>query len=99
MAEVKTFEEAFDSVVAELKELMIKKHRDYGPKNITDFGEPGVLMRVNDKVNRLKNLSKIVPLATPQNESIEDSWKDLANYSIIALMLRRGIFELPLQEK
>lgn len=49
-----TFEEAPDLVVAELKELMIKKQRSYGHKNITDFGSFGVLVRVNDKINRLK---------------------------------------------
>jgi len=94
-----TFEEAFDSVVADLRDLMVSKQKDYGPGNITAHGEYGVMVRASDKVARLNNLlnknekDKIV-----RNESVEDSWKDLANYAIIALMLRRGTFLLPLDE-
>ncbi|NPV80722.1 MAG: DUF1599 domain-containing protein [Firmicutes bacterium] len=91
-----TFEDAFDAIIAELRELMIKKQRDYGHENITAFGEFGVLVRLNDKVARLRNL--LSKDKEPQNESIEDSWWDIANYAIIAQMLRRGIFTLPLSE-
>jgi hypothetical protein len=65
-----------------------KKQLDYGSANISDFGEYGVLVRANDKVARLKNL--LTNVASPQNESIEDSWLDLSNYSIIAVLCRRG---------
>ena len=95
MAKPTTFEEAVDEVMGELRELMINKQRDYGHSNITDFGEYGVLVRLNDKVCRLKNL---LGKKEPKNESIDDSWMDIANYSIIALMLRKGIFTLPLKE-
>lgn len=56
MAKPTTFEEAIAEVTGELRELMINKQRDYGHSNITDFGEYGVLVRLNDKVCRLKNL-------------------------------------------
>lgn len=95
MGKPTTFEEAVDEVMGELRELMINKQRDYGHSNITDFGEYGVLVRLNDKVCRLKNL---LGKKEPKNESIDDSWMDIANYSIIALMLRKGIFTLPLKE-
>ena len=89
-----TFEKAVDSILAELRELMISKQKDYGPGNILSFGEYGVLVRVNDKVERLKNLHKAG--RNPNNESIDDTWKDIANYGIISLMVRRNIFNLPL---
>lgn len=95
MGKPTTFEEAVDEVMGELRELMINKQRDYGHSNITDFGEYGVLVRLNDKVCRLKNL---LGKKEPKNESIEDSWIDTANYAIIAIMLRRGLFTLPLKE-
>ena len=41
-----------------------------------------------DKIARINNL--IETGNTPENESLEDSYKDLANYSIIALMVLRG---------
>lgn len=92
-----TFDDAVHSIMNRLGALMISKQHDYGPRNITDFGEIGCLIRANDKMARLKNLLKDTS-SKPKNESIEDSWTDLANYAIIALMLREGIFELPLKK-
>jgi len=76
-----------------------KKQHDYGSDNIGDFGEYGVLVRANDKMQRIKNLSKKLELvggvidavtAGPMNESIEDTWLDLSIYGIIARMCRNG---------
>ena len=78
--------ETFD----ELKQLLIKKHLDYGPKNISDSpGGPlnGLRVRMHDKLARINNL--IDNGSTPQFESLEDSFKDMANYSIIALLVLR----------
>lgn len=65
-----------------------RKQRDYGSSNIAAFGEYGVMVRVWDKVSRLRNLLQNVK--DPANESVEDTWLDLANYAIIGLMCRRG---------
>jgi hypothetical protein len=98
MEKPKCFEDAARQVAQELTELLISKQHDYGHSNIMDFGEFGVLVRANDKMARLKNLLSASGETAPKNESIEDSWRDLSNYGIIALMLRRGWFNLPLQE-
>ena len=71
---------------------LISKQRDYGPGNINNaFGGPmnGLLVRMGDKFERLKNLF-IFGDGKPQHEPIEDSFKDLANYAIIAMMVQRG---------
>ena len=94
---MQTFEDAVDEVLRELKETLLKKQADYGHKNILEFGELGVLVRANDKLARLRNLMQSQQAAL--NEPLEDSWKDLAGYSVIALMLRRGTFTLPLGRK
>lgn len=91
-----TFEEAVDSILWEMRDTMIRKQKDYGPGNIGTFGELGVLVRVTDKWARLKNLLYDNPSAA-QNESLEDTWLDLANYSLIALMVKRGIWGLPME--
>lgn len=65
-----------------------RKQRDYGSSNIAAFGEYGVMVRVWDKVSRLRNLLQNVK--DPANESVEDTWLDLANYAIIGLLCRRG---------
>ena len=72
----------------ELRDLLIKKHQDYGPTNISRSpGGPlnGLRVRMWDKIARINNL--VDSGATPQNESLRDSFIDLANYSIIALLV------------
>jgi hypothetical protein len=71
--------------------LFEKKQLDYGPNNISDFGEFGVLVRLNDKVNRLKNLFDTKVEA--KNESIADTWKDITNYGLIGLMCHLNLWK------
>ena len=94
--EPKTFEEGCRLLADEIAELVISKQHDYGQANILDFGEFGVLVRTNDKIARLKNLYS--SKKSPKNETVDDNWKDNAGYSIVALMVRRGWFTLPLEE-
>lgn len=71
-----------------LAELLIRKQKDYGPKNISQApGGPlnGLRVRMFDKLARINNL--IETGAKPQNESLRDSFVDLANYAIISLMV------------
>ena len=70
--------------------VLDKKQRDYGSRNISEFGEFGILIRVWDKVCRLKNL---VGNISPKDESIDDSWLDICNYAIIVILVRRGIWK------
>jgi hypothetical protein len=78
-------------IADELASLLLKKHKDYGPKNISHSpggALNGLRVRMHDKIARINHL--IDSGSTPENESLEDSYKDLANYSIIALMVLRG---------
>jgi len=71
-----------------LAELLIKKQKDYGPKNISLApGGPlnGLRVRMFDKLSRINNL--IETGATPENESLRDSFMDIANYAIISMMV------------
>ena len=69
--------------------LLDKKQIDYGSKNISLSGEIGVQVRLQDKVCRLKNLLEN-DANSPKNESIYDTYQDIANYGIIGDMLKRG---------
>ena len=74
-----------------LAELLISKHRDYGPKNLSQSpGGPlnGLRVRMWDKLARINNL--IETNADPKHESLEDSFKDMANYAIIGLLVLQG---------
>lgn len=66
------------------------KQQDYGERNIADFRDYGCLVKMSDKVARLKNL--YIKKLTPQHESVDDSFLDIANYGVIALMCRRGVW-------
>lgn len=71
--------------------LLIKKHKDYGPKNIGQSpggALNGLRVRMHDKLARINHL--IDSGATPENESLADSFLDLANYAIIAQLVIRG---------
>ena len=67
--------------------LFDSKQHDYGPSNISKFGETGVLVRISDKVERLINLNKA---GIPEHESIDDTWQDLSIYGVIARVVRNG---------
>lgn len=82
------------SIMDEIGNLLISKQLDYGPGNVSNaHGGPinGLLVRIGDKFERLKNLIKKDNIK-PQHESIEDSFKDLANYGVIGLMVQRGVW-------
>jgi len=88
-------QENFENMLAtkflEAEELLVKKHKDYGPKNISESpGGPlnGLRVRMHDKLARINHLYDSG--ATPENESLRDSFIDMANYSIIALMVLDG---------
>tara|TARA_R110000751_G_scaffold243784_1_gene343926 strand:+ start:845 stop:1201 length:357 start_codon:yes stop_codon:yes gene_type:complete len=75
--------------------LFDQKQQDYGPKNIAAFEDKTMNMlattiRLNDKVQRLLNLLQKQakdPNATPNNESIRDSARDVSNYGLILALL------------
>ena len=87
----------FHKILDEFRALHVKKAADYGLgadvlancRGSTEFGIPawiGVVMRMNDKMTRLKSFAQKGSLA---NESVEDSLMDLGCYAIISLILYR----------
>ena len=80
--------------------LFCQKQMDYGPTNIS-MGTPlatdsekrlslvGLIVRINDKVQRLLNLM-VKNNRKAQNEPSIDAFKDLACYGIIAQIVQNG---------
>ena len=91
MKQPKSLDSAFSQVSEELLTMFLKKHHDYGKGNILDTKELGIAFRVSDKLNRLKYL--LSNNKNPNNESIEETWVDIAVYAVIAVMYRRGWFQ------
>ena len=82
----------FVSICKAMTELYNLKNIDYGDsfgKSFEEWGMPMPCIRLTDKLNRLCSLTKNSSQKV-QDESIEDTLKDLANYSIMTLIeLRR----------
>lgn len=73
------------------RDLLMKKHADYGPGNIsTSPGGPmlGLAVRMNDKLARLSHL--LSTGAKPENESLRDTLVDLSNYAAIGILVIDG---------
>lgn len=99
MAQPKTFNSNIHSKFQELEALMIRKQRDYGPGNILNTPpsvtpRQGLLLRMNDKVQRLGNL--LASGVEPENESLIDTAMDIANYGLILWCVLDSTFGLPL---
>ena len=75
-------------------DLLVQKHDDYGSTNISDApggALNGLSVRLHDKVARLNNL--LSNHKKPKNETIEDTFIDILNYAIIALLVLDGKWE------
>lgn len=72
----------------ELNELYIRKNHDYGDSFHDSFVEEGMAMpriRIGDKFNRFKTLSRISSFEV-KDESIRDTLIDLANYALMTVL-------------
>ena len=92
--------EEYKRIMWEQYETFCKKQRNYGPGNIS-VGTPletkddvklsltGLWFRMNDKVQRLKQL---VVFGQPDEvgESVSDTYEDLSVYGIIAQLVQNG---------
>ena len=75
----------FKDVLNELYTTYVKKNHDYGDsfaKSIEEFGPIAGTIRITDKYNRLKSLTKD-PNAQVSDETLRDTLLDMANYSIM----------------
>lgn len=93
-----TFDDAAHEIAREVANIVIRKQWDYGQENIlgAPFGpETGIVVRLWDKISRLKNL--LESENEPNNESIEDTYIDIIGYALLALMVQRDQFTLPLK--
>ena len=81
--------------------LFCEKQHDYGPSNIavgTSLGTEeeiklsltGLWFRMNDKIQRLKNMLMNNRENAVKDEPIEDAYLDVSNYGIMAMIVKKG---------
>ena len=81
----------------ECVQLFDTKQQDYGSDNISSNGELGIAVRLQDKVSRMRHIllkdltaqEKSAHVFKANHESLEDTYKDAANYALIGLLLQR----------
>lgn len=87
-----TLERDMALLMSELFALWKRKQASYGAGNISYFGERGVIVRMWDKMQRLIRLVWH-GLGNPlDDETIDDTYMDIADYGLIAVLVRRGLW-------
>ena len=92
--------EEFRQIQKEQYELFAGKMMDYGLGNIAlgstlvedediHLSLTGIWLRCNDKINRLKNMLKRQGKNYVKDEPMIDSFIDISNYGIIAMLVLR----------
>ena len=72
-----------------LHNLYITKNHDYGDSvhdTYEKYGLTSFLVRMEDKLNRVRTLNKNINNIQVPTEKIEDTLLDLANYAILAVL-------------
>lgn len=80
-------QQEFKNITSKMSELYSKKNHDYGDAFGQTFAELGVISaitRISDKTNRLKSLA--TKDQRVDDERIEDTLMDLANYAVMTLI-------------
>lgn len=76
-----------------LNDIYAKKNHDYGDSFHDTFVEEGMAMariRLSDKLNRFKRLTREGVEQEVVDESIADTLMDLANYAIMTVLEMEG---------
>lgn len=86
----------FKNLTARMLDITTRKNNDYGSttdpfKNFREFGELGILVRMSDKMARLKTAVVEKREFKVSDESVEDTALDLANYSLLLLCYRKDV--------
>lgn len=78
-----------NKILNDIHDTYIKKQNDYGDSFGKSFAKRGItsaIVRMEDKWNRLDNLTLDSKRNMVEDESIEDTLLDLANYAIMTNM-------------
>jgi ribonuclease I len=91
----------FKRLQGEQYKLFCHKQHDYGPGNISvgtqlqtedeiHLSLTGLWFRMNDKIQRLKNLLMSGRENAVEGEPMEDAFLDVSNYGIMATIVKNG---------
>ena len=103
-----TFEDVFDGIAFEALQILYDRQRKYGPENIRQQGLWGIFTRIkDDKIERVRRafngaikqgLIRLDEITDSDDESFEDALFDIANYALIMIAVKRGVWGFPMRE-
>lgn len=79
----------FREIAANMANLYARKNADYGDsfgKGFAEYGMPMPIIRLEDKLNRIKSLTRSGGGANVNDESLMDTIMDLGCYAIMTLI-------------
>jgi len=97
-----TFKDAAKHVMHDMPEqdmldlpaLLLSRHMKYGKGNIATFEYIGIGVRMHDKLSRLTHANKDVNFT---DETVADTRMDVVGYTVIAIMVEKQWWNLPVQ--
>lgn len=81
----------YEDIALEIARLVSKKNKDYGnsfDKTLDEYGYVAYILRIEDKISRLKSLTLKHKEAEIKDESVEDTLKDIIGYTLLLLNYR-----------
>ncbi len=82
------FKNEINSILSDLENVLVRKNIDYGNSfdmQMNEFGMVAGIIRLNDKLNRLKQLTNSGHVQQVNDESIYDTVNDLAGYAVLLM--------------
>lgn len=95
-----------EDLLKQMHDLYIRKNHDYGDSvhdTYVKYGLTSFLVRMEDKLNRVRTLDKNRENVKISDEKIEDTLIDLANYAILAVIeekiKKKELTDYPIKNK
>lgn len=79
------WEESLQITADFINSMLKKKHHDYGEDNLLEWGDLGIIIKLWDKIHRLRNLVK--GKENLVGDSIKKEYADIAGYCLQGLLL------------
>ena len=95
-----------EDLLKQMHDLYIRKNHDYGDSvhdTYVKYGLTSFLVRMEDKLNRVRTLDKNRENVKISDEKIEDTLIDLANYAVLAVieekLKKKELIDYPIKNK
>jgi hypothetical protein len=84
------YEDVLSAALQHLKEKLMAKHYSYGSNNLKKHGLVGINVRLDDKMARANNFFENTSEYKVDDETLVDTYEDIAGYGIQAILLHQG---------